>query len=696
MRTSPYGAGMTRSPRPPRGSDTPPALVGRRSVIAGLAGGTAAFSAIPNNARAVPAASLDCGRHLFVDLSRAAIAADTRRIITAGRGSVGRFAAAYVLDPTQGPISSRGLRVLERCIARGGDRALAERDIIALEKSFRVRIADGRWFVLDDPQPLAGHFGAMGDAVYDETTGVFSGTDDTAALQALIDWTLYWYDTSPRSGIAVIGAGAFRLTRPIIVGRNDGFYSVTLVGAGMGTDHAGSGTRLFVDHESGPGLSLSGLMNSGISQLHLIGRHRHRLRAARMGALDRGAVPDDLDLATWLGQADDRYAPYAAVAVDPYRGDRPPGGYDSRADRVGWLDTRPDLYGGNAGSGGMTFDRVAVAGFGAGFAVQPCDSDGNGDFTRFRDCTVSHCARGWSIGNSQARAVELTGCIANGVHTVLTSSAHGRRNGSLKGRIDHLSVGESIQVFEIANALAVAGPVSFVHLYGEALYRLGTIGRGSQADAGLRFENCALSFDRTARRGTPAFLLGNPDNGGYGPSGNRVPIVFQNCAFSNFGPVLTLFADGVELRECTLSNARPDDDARRIAANALAALALGRLSGSEPQSFNYIVHGSDGRATARAIRGRTPPPVVAIDKAALVANRFTGGTWRFSLPTGNAATAVGAALLDLSTGCLFAVSDVRGADVVAILLTPTDPIDPAIAAFVPDVGQARLLSGSAE
>lgn len=669
----------------------------RRRLLGAAIGGPALL-ALPRIADAAPVATQRAidgpadGRWLFTELSRAPVGPDIRRVVTAGRSAVGRFAAAYALDASQEEMTRAGRFVLDRCLARGGDRAAATRAIVELESRIRVRLRDGRWFLIDEPAPLAGHFGAIGDAVYTEATGTLSGTDDTAALQALIDWTIYWYEDVARGGTIRIGSGGFRLTRTLHVGRNDGYFSALLVGDGMGMDHAGAGTRLFADHRAGPAVAMSGIMNGGIQRMNIRGALLHRIIDLALGDVERNRAPDDLDIALWTGD-EPRYAPYAGVAVDPYRGDRPAsGGYDSAPDHPAWLDGRRDLYGNAIGSSALSFEMVQATGFGVGFVVQPSDSDGNGDFTRFRDCTVTHCGRGWSVGNSQARAVELSACIASNIHTVLATSAHGRRNGAMRGRIDHLSVGAAINLFDFGNALGIVGPLSFVHLYAEAIYRLGHIGAGTDVDAGLRLEDCNLSFDRTTRRGTPAYLIGTRDHSGYGRSGNAAPIVFSNCLFNNFGSVLTLYARGVRLTDCVIANTDPQDPAARRAVTLMAALSLAEGTEPGPHRYTYLAMPDGGGTSARTLSGEPPTRRTAIDKAMLTASRLDGADWQFQA-RGFAGTP-GDALFDLTTGCLFAVRTVAGDRISARLLAPTDPADPAPRRFDPANGQARLIQSA--
>ena len=605
----------------------------------------------------------------FTDLGRMHFGPDVQRIFTAGYATTGRFAAAYCLDRDQSAISATGQAMLaglrRRMDSRARDMALDA--IRQIERRFRAQSADGRWFVLDEAKPIAGHFGAAGDATYDAATGAFHGTDDTSAVQALVDWTLYWNHST---GSIAIGPGAYRTTRPIYVGRNTDYHSVVIEGDGAAFGPGFAGTRIFADHDLGPAIALSGILRGGCRNFAVFGRGMRWIESNALGQLNRKPRLDDLDIASWSDpaeprQGERRYAPYAAIAIDPFRGDRPSDGYDTAADVPAWLGTA-DHYGNAFSSSELAIEKVAARGFNTAFVIQPCASDGNGDFIRFRDCSVNGCVHGWSVGNSQSRAVEVHACTANALHTVIDTAAHGARNGCLQGRITLLSVSNSINIFNFSNGLAVVGPTVFKNLYCEAVFRLGEVGAGSAADSALAFEDCQLGFQLIGPRGVPRFILGCAQNSGYGPGGSQGRIRFDRCRFVDFGPVLSLLV-AARFTDTLIDPASPENDsawrvrALRLTAGGLitAALALPATDAD----FRYSDPG--GSATKSASDpttiygpGGDKPHVHSLDKASLSDVHYGSGEWRFTVADPALPIKPGAVLLDLTTGLTLFVRDV--------------------------------------
>lgn len=638
-------------------------MITRRLFIAASASTSAGALAAPSAGRCPPPTA----SHLFIDLPRVSVAPDVALIFTAGYVRPGKFPAAYVRDSDQSPMSKAGRDVLSRLAAFDPDparRRIATEQIVALESRIRVRTADGTWFTLNESAPVAGHFGAVGDGTYDEASGAFGGTDDTVAVQALIDWTLFWRQVD--GGTISLGAGSFRLTRTLYVGRNTDYHSVSLRGEGMAYTPTFAGTRLLIDHTTGPAIALTGTAIGGVANLSCFGRLRRHIRASKLGQPDQRPAMDDVQLASWSdpaepGTAERRFSPYACIAVDPFRGARPRGGYDAAATPPAWLPAN-DHYGQAFSSTELAIEKVKADGFNVAFVIQPSESDGNGDFIRFRDCAVTACARAWSVGNSQSRAMEIATCTVSNCHTVITTSAHGARNGSLRSKISHLSVGNSINLIDFGNALAVVGPVLFANLYCEGLYRLGHLAAGTSADSSLAFEDGQLGFDLIERRGPPRYILGTRLNTGYGPGGAIGRIRFTRCRFSNFGTLLTLMTRGLALTDCLIDpvNAGAMSAAARGAVDALAGgLVTATLAVPVAADFRHAraVGASDIIAftpsgTVYADRARR----VSLDKSAFVNARLSADRLTFTVASpGNVAPAAGDVLLDLTSGLVLFV-----------------------------------------
>ncbi|MBN8806895.1 MAG: hypothetical protein J0I47_01455 [Sphingomonas sp.] len=608
---------------------------------------------------------------LFKEFAAAHFGPNVQRVYSAGYAAVGRYAAAYVVDRGQEDVSIAGQALLASLRSRGVEKSdieYATEKVRQFESRFRARSADGRWFVLNETDPTAGHFGAVGDATYDAVSGLYRGTDDTVALQALVDWSLFW---DRKTAVIRIGGGAYRTTRPIYVGRNTDYHSVTIVGEGVPFGPGFAGTKLFADHDAGPALALSGILRGGVRDLGIFGSSGHWIDSNGLGQLGRTPSVDDVSLSTWSNpatprQAESRYAPYAGIAIDPFRGKRPPNGYDVESDVPRWLGTA-DHYGQEFASTELAIERVAVRGFNTAFAVQPCASDGNGDFIRFRDCSANSCVHGWSIGNSQSRAVELHTCTANGLHTVIDTAAHGARNGCLQGRVTLLSVSNAIGIFNFSNGLATVGPAIFENLYCEAVYRLGTLGAGSTADSALAFVDCQLGFQLVGPRGIPRFLLGCEQNSGYGPGGAQGRIRFERCRFADFGPVLTLLA-ATRFTDALIDPiaGKPQEPWRTEALRSMAGglitagltlpVADADLRYTDPtkRTIETIANSATVYSPA-ATRGEER--IRNLDKAAFEQVQYAAPEWRFTLPATTAPIKAGDIMLDLTSGLVFFVRE---------------------------------------
>lgn len=681
------------------------AMIGRRAVLAGIAAIPGAAGVAVQNQTAcdhVPATRI--ATWLFADLATVSPDPSARQLWTAGYHAVGTGAAGYALDDSQAPLSRTGTAMLAALAENGrsaDDLALARTELLALEARFRVRLADGRWFTLAERNPDASHFGAIGGALYDEGNGIFSGPDDTDAIQALIDWHLFWHPASA-SNIS-IGPGTFRLVRPLLVGRNTSYHSVRLEGAGPAYAAGANGTMLLVDHVDGPAIALTGILQGGVNGIGITGRlHRHIVHQ-RLATLDGPA--DDIDITRWSDPAlpetgERRYSPYAGIAIDPFRGDRPDQGYPPIG-VAAWLASG-DLYGAAFSTSELSLTQIAVRGFNTGFVIQPCASDGNGDFVRFRDCTVRQCIHGWSVGNSQSRAVEISAATAAQLFCVLTTATHGARNGALQSRIDHLSVGESIRIFNFSNGLSTVGPLTFVNLYLEAGWQLGTLGPGSDVDPALAFEDAKFSFDLIRRHGPPRALMGTESNIGYGPGGARAPIRFNRCRFSGFGPVLTLMSNQVKMTDCMSDSAGLSSLSSAVAA-ALNTSAGGLITAelswpADGRGLRHISFTSAGTTTTGVSESvgiyAEPSNILSFDKAGLATSQIDGTAWRFVIASRAALPAtIGATILDLTSGSVFVVETApppeRVGEVIARWLNPAAG-DPTIPVFDPLRGQIRI------
>jgi len=568
-------------------------------------------------------------------------------------------------------------------------------------------------------------FGAKGNGV----------NDDTAAIQAAIDYALTVVPENERARV-LLGAGVFRTTDTLHLGTNANFSSVTLEGEGYkyraATGFQFGGTAIVPDFHDRPCINFQGARGSILKGLSIQGKMGYNGYYGLNGLATYDGAADGLDdtlLSTWddpdLGGADldKRYAPYAAITIDAYAG-LPQGidGADSYPN--GEYATVPN---GGKFSSDVLLEDVSIEGFTVGLALQPCDADGNADFVTLRRCGIGWCKWGISIGNSQSRNVALEQCKFALTHTFLTSRRHGRQNGKFGGVISDLSGGASINLFDL-HTTAVSGPITFLNLYLEAQWRLGTCTTTTSAEAAITFIGGALAFDQANhKRGWPTSCI----------DGGQQPTLFKfiGTSFHNYKGVISIQQKSAEFEGCIFT---PGDDARpnryeKLANNAIVGGLITFLfqrpksssfqhrafdttsSSPEPENLEsispvsfanrkYCIPYYATSATARNDASETPfyvpPRLRTFDKqnltSAVLVNRVltvkaTGFADDYLVT--HYGPLPGDVIYDDPSGSVFFVSARTGDTVTAILQNNYRPVDPVAYAIQETADKVRDGSG---
>ena len=435
-------------------------------------------------------------------------------------------------------------------------------------------------------------FGAVGDGV----------TDDTAAIQAAIDAAIYNGTNSSANGlkaIVYIPPGVYRITDTIHLGYGTSFTSVILRGSGMRyrAESGFNGTGIIADFNDRPAFNFQGARSSEIRDLWIRGALYSYISTNALGSVF-GALNgiDDTVEANWIdpsfpASASSRYAPYAAITIDAYSGNKPAVSYPNV--------TYPAFLGSVAQynksfSSDVLIENVGITGFVVGVANQPCDADGNGDFTVLRRVNMDAVQYGLSVGNTQSRNVGVDQVKIAEFFCAITTRTHGRQSGKLQGTISNLSTAEGINLVNIAAPLAA--PLTFLHLYCEAQWRLGTILANSATSQTVIFQSCLFSFDSqvNSNRGRPAYIMDGVQQ--------SMNIKFIGCNIGNFPSVLNFGSvskmnfDGTQIQpsERTGTGAAID----RYLAYAHNALAGGIVVGSavrgeSPQRIKFSAYNLD-------------------------------------------------------------------------------------------------------
>lgn len=624
---------------------------------------------------------------LFTDIS--SLSGDdlenTDIIQTSGRTAPGDYPARYVRDSDQTTLTVAGTALA----AAAADPGAAATALTALLGRVRQQDANGDWWIAAAWELAdAGTWGYVADGV--DTAGTFTGTDNAAAVNAMIDY--FTYINTYAQTICRIPEGTGRFASPIHMGRGN-ITSVTLQGAGLITGGAGygGGTLLLMDYTDHPGITANTLRKSFIENMTIRGKSYQYVAAAQLGTLGTMTTPDDRLLASWfdptmpLASTAKRYAPYAGVAVDPYHG-AIPDATDRYPDLTlpAWLPAAAKItYGRTGGTSHLMIRNVRIEGFTVGIVVHPGNHDGNGDFVETEGAQIAYCAIARSNGNSQARANNNFGSTFGPCHTLFATSLHGQQNGNMAGLTSGGTVDGVMNWFTFNNGAETRGVVVFEGLRGENCFELGRFVATQTGAKNIVMRECDIDWnlqDATAgARGIPKTVLANSSSDGLGTPSGKGMLVMEDCSMGLFPTVFTAFqnihldrtvlasnyalgafADGLGWKKCahdTLAGGLvvpkldPAGRAHRIAFDNAPLTGGGSILKvlAEPLS-DWTTRDNPGSHYSQSFSpklGRTKEAIPnyqknhGTDKAVLTSNTFTTatGVWSFTVgydaPTAN-------------------------------------------------------------
>lgn len=364
--------------------------------------------------------------------------------------------------------------------------------------------------------------------------------DSTAAIQAAIDKAIYNGSSAGSAGtktVVYLPAGTYKTTGPIHMGYGEGFHSVLLQGdsASYRGQNTFNGTVINATGSTAPAICVSGGRMCGIRDMTILGPNQSWVSSHNLGKTN--PTLDDTVAANWIDSgfaaaSSSQYAPLAGIAVDPYAGTRPGTHYPDVTYPGFMANTQ---YGKNFSSH-TDIENVYIAGFVAGIVVQPCDADGNGDFTRIIRCFMEKCVYGVSVGNTQSRGVTITDPHFAQCFCALTSNKHGRLNGKYGSTVSGMSTEETMYWFQFGE-MSYVGPLVFQSCYGEGMWKIGSVGANTSNELSLRFDNCQFAFSsQTIARGVPASVL---DVGA-----DNIHVAFDGGEMQVFDSVIGIDANG--------------------------------------------------------------------------------------------------------------------------------------------------------
>lgn len=231
-----------------------------------------------------------------------------------------------------------------------------------------------------------------------------------------------------------------------------------------------------------------------------------------------------------------------------------------------------------------TIENVTIDGFFVGVANQPCDADGNGDFTTIRNCAIMNVSYGVSVGNTQSRNVGISDSQFQYVHTILSTNIVGRQNGRIGGPIVNCSASQVYQLFSFPGV--ITGPVVFDSFYVEEIIRLGVADLGGAQTNPIVCNGCTFIYVGFTTGAITHGIYNVPFYEGSAPlTFNATDVLFS----SNFGLISGRNGSSVLIRNSPLQawgyNGTVTTDAQKLA-------------------YNYLLGGAGVLTEDRSLEGR--------------------------------------------------------------------------------------------
>jgi len=363
-------------------------------------------------------------------------------------------------------------------------------------------------------------FGAVGDGV----------TDDTVAIQAAIDWAVYQNVSGaakPSLGSVYMPGGVYKISKTLQLGYGEAFHSVHLYGDGMRYRAENfCGTAIVANFNDAPAIAVNGGRKTSIRKLNITGLNYDWVTNNNLGSFGTPTV-DDLIASNWVdpsfpASASSRYAPYCAIAIDPYCGTQPAVHYPD-VTFPSWSGITTQY--GKVPSSDTLIEEVEISGFVAGVVNQPSDFDINADFTKIINSAIECCQYAVSIGNTQSRTVKISNTPISQVYTLITTGIYGKQLGKPQVLIDNCGVGFLIYLMNVPNT-SFGTNITFLNCYGENIYSLGNGAVAvSSGQSAIVFDNCEFAFQSWIHRGVPAYIFKSAAGG----------VVFRNTSLSDGG-----------------------------------------------------------------------------------------------------------------------------------------------------------------
>ena len=446
-------------------------------------------------------------------------------------------------------------------------------------------------------------FGQTARARTDGRTSLTTGPDDTAAIQAAIDFEAYGHGAPP-----ILGQGVSLISDTLQLGYGRGASTAHLsgVGAAFVTNGAFAGSGIGVNFSDRPAVNVQTGRGSSLSGIAFQGPLSAWINTHQLGF--DGAMLDDTNPASWQcptlsPRQNSRYTPAACITVDAYCGPPPTPPYPPVA-YPAWSGVTGQY---NKGPSSRTLlHEVVVSGFNTALSVTPGNYSGNGDFTEWDHGWVNQCMWGISVGQTQSRSVGADFMQFAAVFCCLTNDTQGQQLGELGSQFKNWTLGGVIKLFHLGGT-GIGGAVTWDTLYFEGLYKFGEVAAGSVANAPIVLNQPFGTFDlQVPSRGVPASMLnyiGNPS----ADIGGVQPFIINGGNLVAYYSVLTLMVNGVVLKDYVsifplTSQQRSFPTYACLAHNALAGglVVPNLVTTGVPHEINFPLRDVDLKTTTGA------------------------------------------------------------------------------------------------
>ena len=358
--------------------------------------------------------------------------------------------------------------------------------------------------------------------------GAVEGADITAAVQLAVNLAAGYYSNTPTQGRALIDVRAGTLSETIHLGYGAAFTGVSVRGLGLRYAPNGYGTTLTTTMTNRPVFSVTAARSVMITDMYLVGPATTDLTADidDPDITNVVATPWDAALTSSGVTPGRRYAPHAAIAIDPYAGTRPGTSYPDVTPPAS-IASGFTQYGKN-GSSNTIIERVFIEGYEVGIVQTPSNWASNGDYVKISDCFFRYLKYAVSYGNTQARNVSIRRCNFSFVFCAFTNKQHGQQTGTFSGAVQDCG-GNVTTLFDFTTVYS--SQFSMRNCDFELLYRIGDLGGGASDIGSILFDNCSFDFCHISQQIAPPNVLA--------ATGGNHHVYFRNGEISGYYSVFS-------------------------------------------------------------------------------------------------------------------------------------------------------------